>query len=92
MSVAVPVADTESRMRSIERWLADRPALALTVILGLLLLATGIVSPHSVAPAGLSAILLFAAFLGTLAAGQTLVVLTAGIDLSVASTATAASY
>jgi ribose transport system permease protein len=65
---------------------------ALTVILALLLVATGIVSPHSVGLSGLSAILLFAAFLGTLSAGQTLVMLTAGIDLSVAAQATAASY
>jgi ribose transport system permease protein len=92
VSTAVQTVESESRLQTVERWLADRPAVALTVILALLLIATGIVSPHSVAPAGLSAILLFAAFLGTLGAGQTLVVLTAGIDLSVASTATAASY
>jgi ribose transport system permease protein len=60
--------------------------------LGLLLLVLGIESPHSVSAGGLSAILLFAAFLGTLSAGQTLVMLTAGIDLSVAAQATAASY
>lgn len=92
MSSASQTVPSENFARSAERWLTDRPVLALTVILGLLLIATGVVSPHSVAPSGLSAILLFAAFLGTLAAGQTLVVLTGGIDLSVASTATAASY
>jgi ribose transport system permease protein len=102
MSAAVPnqtqgpppgySVESENRWRAAQRWLGDRPAIALTVILGLLLLVTGVESPHSVAPSGLSTILLFAAFLATLAAGQTLVMLTAGIDLSVASTATAASY
>jgi ribose transport system permease protein len=92
MSAAAPAVDSESRRRSVERWLSDRPVVVLTGILVLLLAVTGFVSPHSVAPAGLSAILLFAAFLGVLGAGQTLVMLTAGIDLSVASTATAASY
>jgi ribose transport system permease protein len=92
VSTATQAAESQSRWQMVERWLADRPIVALMVILGLLLITTGIISPHSVAPSGLSAILLFAAFLGTLAAGQTLVMLTAGIDLSVASTATAASY
>jgi ribose transport system permease protein len=92
MSAPARSIESENRLREVQRWLADRPAVALTIILGLLLIATGIVSPQSVAPGGLSAILLFAAFLGTLAAGQTFVVITAGIDLSVAGTATAASY
>jgi ribose transport system permease protein len=92
MSTAARPLEPESALRTAERWLTERPVVALTVILGLLLIATGVVSPHSVAPSGLSATLLFAAFLGTLAAGQTLVVLTGGIDLSVAGAATAASY
>jgi len=89
---ATPVAERENRLEAAERWLSDRPVVGLVVILALLLLVTGIASPHSVGLSGLSAILLFAAFLGTLSAGQTVVMLTAGIDLSVAAQATAASY
>lgn len=92
MTTAAPTADREGRVEVLERWLSDRPVVALTVILVALVTFLGIVSPHSVGLSGLSAILLFAAFLGTLSAGQTLVMLTGGIDLSVAAQATAAAY
>ncbi len=48
--------------------------------------------PGTVTPIWISNILLFAAPLGILAAGQTLVMLAGGIDLSVASVATASAY
>jgi len=48
--------------------------------------------PGTVTPIWISNILLFAAPLGILAAGQTLVMLSGGIDLSVASVATASAY
>ena len=48
--------------------------------------------PGTVTPTWMSNILLFAAPLGVLAAGQTLVMLTGGIDLSVASVATGAAF
>ena len=48
--------------------------------------------PGTVTPTWISNTLLFSAPLGILAAGQTLVMLTGGIDLSVASVATGAAY
>ena len=48
--------------------------------------------PGTVSPIWLSNTLLFAAPLGIIAAGQTLVMLTGGIDLSVASVATGSAY
>ena len=64
------------------------------LILLLILLIAGIelVRPGTVTPTWISNTLLFAAPLGILAAGQTLVMLTGGIDLSVASVATGAAY
>ena len=64
------------------------------LILLLVLLIAGIelVRPGTVTPTWISNTLLFAAPLGILAAGQTLVMLTGGIDLSVASVATGAAY
>lgn len=51
-----------------------------------------IARPGTVTPIWISNTILFAAPLGILAAGQTLVMLAGGIDLSVASVATAAAY
>ena len=64
------------------------------LILLLVLLVAGIelVRPGTVTPTWISNTLLFAAPLGILAAGQTLEMLTGGIDLSVASVATGAAY
>lgn len=74
------------------RFLQDRPLVALT---GLMLLLTGLVgtlSPGAVSPDWIAATLTFAAPLGLIAAGQTLVILTGGIDLSVGVVATVAGY
>ena len=64
------------------------------LILLLLVLVAGIqmARPGTVNPIWISNMLLFAAPLGIVAAGQTLVMLTGGIDLSVASVATASAY
>jgi ribose transport system permease protein len=51
-----------------------------------------LIVPGTVTPTWISNIVLFAAPLGILAAGQTLVMLSGGIDLSVASVATASAY
>ena len=64
----------------------------LSVILVLLLIACEIASPGYMSAGRIGTILQFSAPLAFLAAGQTLVMLTAGIDLSVAATATAAAY
>ncbi len=76
----------------VRRAVADYPAIVLILILILLIIGTDIASPGFVTPSQLSTTLLYAAPLGILAAGQTLVLLTGGIDLSVAGTATAAAY
>jgi ribose transport system permease protein len=73
-------------------YLIDRPLIMLTAILVLLLIACEIASPGYLSAARMGTILQFSAPLAFLAAGQTLVMLTAGIDLSIAATATAAAY
>ena len=70
----------------------DRPAFVLAGVLAFLIAATDVASPGFVTAHQLSTTLLYAAPLGALAAGQTLVMLTGGIDLSVAAAATAAAY
>jgi ribose transport system permease protein len=66
----------------------------IVLILLLLVFVGGIevARPGTVTPTWISNALLFAAPLGILAAGQTLVMLTGGIDLSVAAVATGAAY
>ncbi len=68
---------------------------SILVLIGLLVALAGlieIIRPGAVNASWVSNILEFAAPLGILAAGQTLVVITGGIDLSVANVATAAAY
>jgi ribose transport system permease protein len=81
-----------SRIRAAGQALIDRPLIMLAVILVLLLIACEIASPGYLSDRRIGSILRFAAPLAFLAAGQTLVMLTAGIDLSVSATATAAAY
>lgn len=92
MSATPRVQAGESRARVLQRGLADRPALILIGILVLVILLTDIVSPGFISGHQFSTTLLNAAPLGVLAAGQTLVMLTGGIDLSIALIATAAAY
>jgi ribose transport system permease protein len=81
-----------SRARAVGQALLDRPLIMLAVILVLLLIACEIASPGYLSDQRMGSILRFSAPLAFLAAGQTLVMLTAGIDLSVSATATAAAY
>src|SRR5579863_8014298 len=65
------------------------------VLIGLLIafvVGIEIARPGTVTPLWASNMFLFAAPLGILAAGQTLVMLTGGIDLSITSVATASAY
>lgn len=78
--------------RSMSRALFDHPLLVLTAVLAALVLATGVIQPSYLSRGGLSNTLLLAAPLGIMAAGQTVLMLTRGIDLSVAMVATAAAY
>ena len=74
------------------------PLLRTRTIVALVLLLLGLVAgielarPGTVNARWISNMLLFAAPLGIIAAGQTLIMLTGGIDLSVASVATASAY
>jgi ribose transport system permease protein len=92
MSTAEAVEPRPNRIRAAAQALIDRPLIMLAVILVLLLVACEIASPGYLSDRRLGSILRFAAPLAFLGAGQTLVMLTAGIDLSVTATATAAAY
>lgn len=97
MSTAATTPDDElesrpNRATAAAEWVIDRPLVMLAVILVLLLIACEIVSPGYISTERFGTILQFSAPLAFLAAGQTLVMLTAGIDLSVSATATAAAY
>jgi ribose transport system permease protein len=72
--------------------IADQPIYALLVILVVLFLSLDVVSPGYLSLHSISSTLTLAAILGVIAGGQTLVLLTGGVDLSVAATASAASY
>jgi ribose transport system permease protein len=93
---AAPEA-VQPRRRDLRRLVADNPALVLSGVFVALFVGTDIVNRVQVGKAFLTAdqvstTFLFAAVLGLLAAGQTLVMLTGGVDLSVATTATAAAF
>src|ERR1700740_3623825 len=72
--------------------LRTRTIVALILLLLVLVAVSQMARPETVNPIWISNMLLFAAPLGIVAAGQTLVMLTGGIDLSVASVATASAY
>jgi ribose transport system permease protein len=72
--------------------LSDHPLWVLGGVLVVLVAITGIIQPSYLSVSGLRNTVLLAAPLGILAAGQTLLMLTGGIDLSVAMVATGAAY
>lgn len=74
------------------RWLIDHPEIVLVAVLVVLIVATGVIQPGYLSVNGLRNTLLIAAPLAIIAGGQTLTLLTGGIDLSVAITATGAAY
>jgi ribose transport system permease protein len=90
------VPETRPRLR-LGHVLRDNPAIVLTFVFVAIFVATDIVNRAQVGeafltPRQISTTFLYAAVLGLIAAGQTLVMLTAGVDLSVATTATAAAF
>src|SRR6202035_5665868 len=88
-------ASTRSRRleaRSLLFWFQRNTIVALILLLLLFIAAVEMMKPGTVNPVWLSNTLLFAAPLGILAAGQTLVMLTGGIDLSVVSVATGSAF
>lgn len=85
----VKVGITGGRLVSLLR---TRTIVALILLLLVLVAGIQLARPGTVNAIWISNMMLFAAPLGIVAAGQTLVMLTGGIDLSVASVATASAY
>ena len=88
MSTAV----ADPAVRDWRQILVDRPAVALSGVLLLLYVVTGLVAPGMFTPNGVRSTLLLACPLAILAASQTLCMLTGGIDLSTVMTANFAAY
>jgi ribose transport system permease protein len=78
--------------RSILNWFQRNNVVALLLLLLLFVAAVELLKPGTVNPIWLSNTLLFAAPLGILAAGQTMVMVTGGIDLSVVSVAMGSTF
>ncbi len=74
------------------RWLRERAIVVLVLLLVALVGGIAAVRPGTVTADWIANTLLFAAPLGLMAGGETLLLLTGGIDLSVASIATGAAY
>jgi ribose transport system permease protein len=96
MNASIKPASPRSRLSlgggAILTLLRRHTTLALILLLIAFVAGVEAARPGTVTPIWISNTLLFAAPLGIMAAGQTLVVLTGGIDLSVASVATGAGY
>ena len=84
--------DITDRIERLRRSAADNPLLVLIGLLLALMVTTNIVSPGFLLPGNFSTTLLIAGPMGMLTAGQTVVILTGGIDLSTTATATIAAY
>jgi ribose transport system permease protein len=79
-------------LQAIQRLLADEPGYALVLILLILFGYLAYTSPGYRSLDSIASTVQLAAILGIMAAGQTIVLLTGGVDLSVATTASAAAY
>lgn len=86
------VAASSAKRAGVGRTLSDHPLIMLAVLLAALLAACEIAQPGYLSSEQLGTLLRLAAPLAILAAGQTLVMLTGGIDLSIGFSATAAAY
>jgi ribose transport system permease protein len=85
-------AVADPAVRDWRQILVDRPAVALSGVLLLLYVVTGLVAPGMFTPNGVRSTMLLACPLAILAASQTLCMLTGGIDLSTVMTANFAAY
>lgn len=92
IDVAAVEVPPESRVTTTMRWLALHPAVVLMGVLVVLVLITTAIEPNYLSLTGFRGSVVFAIPIGILAAGQTILMLTAGIDLSVAMIATGAAY
>lgn len=91
-SRAMEERGSAGRMAPFRTWVVDNPLVALVGVLILLFLVTSAVQPGFFSLNGIRNTLLQAAPLGILAAAQTVLMLTGGIDLSVTMIATGAAY
>jgi ribose transport system permease protein len=82
-------AGTIARARTL---VAEFPTVILFIVLVILFLLTGVVEPNYLSANGIRTTLLQAAPLGILAAAQTILMLSGGIDLSLTMIATASAY
>jgi ribose transport system permease protein len=79
-----PATAPSEQPHSIRHWASEQRAVLIGYAFILVLLtAAGIMSPGFVRPGNLAQQLALASYLGVIAAGQTIVILTGGIDLSV---------
>lgn len=94
MSVATRTGDEAPPRTSdrIKAFVADQPLVMLGAVLVVLVIACTIKKPSYFSGDQAGAVLRYAAPLAIMAAGQTIAMLTRGIDLSMAATATAAAY
>ncbi len=97
MSASTPVSSDPSdsvwtRFQSLQRGLADQPIYALAIVLVVLFAILAAISPGYRSLHSMSSTVQVAAILGIMAGGQTLVLLTGGVDLSVAAVASAGAY
>jgi ribose transport system permease protein len=76
----------------LQNLIAEYPSVILVVVLAILVLITGAIEPNYLSVNGLRSTLLQAAPLGILAAAQTILMLTGGIDLSITMIATGSAY
>ena len=81
-----------SRRHRMGRYLVLHPHLVLVGVIVVLILITGTIQPNYLSVSGLRNSALFAVPIGVLAAGQTILMLTGGIDLSASMIATGAAY
>src|SRR5437868_1234235 len=72
--------------------LHSRPALSPALVLVLACIVFALLSPRFIRPQNLSLIAQQAAVIGALAAGQTVIILTAGIDLSIGAVMVLVAY
>ncbi len=91
---APPASEPSGRVdfRNILNWFQRNSLVALVLLLVLFVAAVELLKPGTVNAVWLSNTLLFAAPLEILAAGQTMVMLTGGIDLSVVSVAMGSAF
>jgi len=87
-----PTDDPSASKPSLSDRLSSHPQIMLGIVLVALILITGIVEPNYLSAAGLRNSLVWAIPIGILAAGQTILMLTGGIDLSIAMIATASAF